>query len=35
MTDVGVDVFAEWGVVPEDVVALSVSPFSSCSWFIV
>ena len=22
MTDVGVDVFAEWGVVPEDVVAL-------------
>ena len=25
MNDVGVDVFAEWGVVPEDVVALSVS----------
>ena len=24
MTDVSVDVFAEWGVVPEDVVALSV-----------
>ena len=23
MNDVGVDVFAEWGVVPEDVVALS------------
>ena len=22
MTDVGVDIFAEWGVVPEDVVAL-------------
>ena len=22
MTDVGVDVFAEWGFVPEDVVAL-------------
>ena len=22
MTDVGVDVFSEWGVVPEDVVAL-------------
>ena len=22
MTDVGVDVFAEWGVVPEDVVSL-------------
>ena len=35
MTDVGVDVFAEWGVVPEDVVALSVSPFSSCSRFVV
>ena len=28
MTDVGVDVFAEWGVVPEDVVALSVSPLA-------
>ena len=35
MTDVGVDVFAEWGVVPEDVVALSVFPFSSCSRFVV
>ena len=37
MTDVGVDVFAEWGggVIPEDVVALSVSPFSSCSGFVV
>ena len=35
VTDVGVDVFAEWGVVPEDVVALSVSPFSSCSRFVV
>ena len=34
MTDVGVDVFAEWGVVPEDVVALSVSPFSSCRGFV-
>ena len=30
MTDVGADAFAEWGVVPEDVVALSVPPFSSC-----
>ena len=35
LTDVGVDVFAKWGVVPEDVVALSVSPFSSCSRFVV
>ena len=35
MTDVGVDVFADWGVVPEDVVTLSVSPFSSCSRFVV
>ena len=35
MTDVGVDVFAEWGVIPEDVVALSVSLFSSCSGFVV
>ena len=35
VTDVGVDVFAEWGVVPEDVVALSVSPFSSCGRFVV
>ena len=34
MTHVGVDVFAEWGVIPEDV-ALSVSPFSSCSGFVV
>ena len=29
VTDTGVDVVAEWGVVPEDVVPLSVSPFSS------
>ena len=36
MTDVDVDVFAEWGVVPEDVdIALSVSPFSSCRRFVV
>ena len=35
MTDVGVDVFAEWEVAPEDVVALSVSPFSSCRRFVV
>ena len=35
MTDVGVDDFAEWGVVPEDVVALSVPPFGSCGRFVV
>ena len=35
MTDVGADVFAEWGVIPEDVVALSVSSFSSCRRFVV
>ena len=29
MADIGVDVFAEWRVVPEDVVTLSVFPFSS------
>ena len=34
MTDIGVDVFAEWRVVPEDVVPLSVSPFSSHGWFV-
>ena len=35
MTDVGADVFAEWRVVPEDVVALPVSPFSRCRRFVV
>ena len=35
MTDVGVDVFDEWGVVQEDVVELSVYPFSSCRRFVV
>ena len=34
VNDVGVDVFAEWGIVPEDVVALSVSLFSSCRRFL-
>ena len=29
MTDVSVDIFAEWRVVPEDVVTLSVFPSSS------
>ena len=35
MTDVGADVFAEWRVVPEDVVALPVPPFSRCRRFVV
>ena len=35
MTDISADVFAEWRVVPEDVVSLSVSPFGSCGWIIV
>ena len=35
MTDVGADVFAERGIVPEDVVTLSVSPFSSRCRFVV
>ena len=34
MTDVVVDVFAEWGVVPQDVISLSVSPFSSRGRFV-
>ena len=35
MSDVVADVFAEWGIVPEDVVSLPVSPFSGRGWFIV
>ena len=35
MSDIGVDVFAEWRVVPKDVVPLSVSPFSSRDRFVV
>ena len=35
MTDVRVDIFAEWRVVPKDVVTLSVSSFSSRDWFVV
>ena len=34
VTDVGADVFAEWRVVPEDVVALPVPPFSRCRRFV-
>ena len=32
MSDIGTDAFAEWGVVPEYVVPLSVFPFVSCRW---
>ena len=35
MTDVSVDIFAEWRVVPKDVVTLSVSSFSSRDRFVV
>ena len=32
VSDIGADAFAEWGVVPEYVVPLSVFPFVSCRW---
>jgi len=35
VSDVSADVFAEWRVVPEYVVPLSVSPFRSCVWLVV
>ena len=35
VTDISVDIFAEWRVVPEDVVTLSVFLFSSHCWFVV
>ena len=35
MSDVGVDVLAEWRVVPENVVSLSVSAFGSRDGFVV
>ena len=34
MADIGVDVFAEWRVIPEDVVMLSVFLFSSRDQFV-
>ena len=34
MSDIGADIFAEWGVVPENVVSLSVFPFGSRTWFV-
>ena len=35
MSDIGADVFAEWGVVPEYDVPLSVFSFVSRGWFVV
>ena len=35
MSDLVADVFAEWGIVPEDVVSLPVSPFSGRGWFVI
>ena len=35
VSDVGADVFAEWGIVPEDVVPLSVFSVVSREWFVV
>ena len=34
MSNIGADVFAEWGVVPEYVVPMSVSLFVSYGWFV-
>ena len=35
MSDIGADVFAEWGVVPENVVPLSVFSVVSRGWLVV
>ena len=35
MRDIGADVSAEWGVVPEYFVLLSVFSFVSRGWFVV
>ena len=32
MSDVGAGVLAKWGVVPEDVITLSVFPFACFGW---
>ena len=34
VSDIGADNFAEWGVVPEYVVLLSVFSFVSCGWLV-
>ena len=35
VSDIGADVFAEWGIVPEDVVPLSVFSVVNRGWFVV
>ena len=35
MSDVGANIFAVWGVVPEYVVPLSVFLLGGCIWFLV
>ena len=35
MSDVGRNIFAEWGVVPEYVVPLSGFSLGRCIWFVV
>ena len=35
MSDVGANIFAEWGVVPEYVVPLSVISLGGRIWFVV
>ena len=35
MSDISADVFAEWRVVPENVVPLPVSSFDSHGWLVV
>ena len=35
VSDIGADVFSEWGVVPEDIVPLSVFSVFSREWFVV
>ena len=35
MSDIGADIFADWGVEPEYVVPLLAFLFVSCGWFIV
>ena len=35
MSDISADVVAEWRVVPENVVPLSVSSFGSHGWLVV
>ena len=34
VSDIGAYIFAEWGVVPEYVVLLSVFSFVSCGWLV-